>query len=110
MNLLSTLLFCLLWLCSACAGPVHPPPILVQGEASISIYVVNHGWHTGLIVRRADIPLGLVPETGDFPAADYRGDWYYYQSGAPGLWLTLKAALWPTASVLHVVGVKRCGR
>ena len=30
MNLLWAVLFCLLWLCSACAGPVHPP-VPVQG-------------------------------------------------------------------------------
>ncbi len=125
MNPLPALLLGLLWLCSACAGPVHPPPVPIQGEASapahaprlrpvseasVAIHVVNHGWHTGLVVRRADIPLGLVPETGDFPAADSLelgwGDWDYYQSGDPGLWLALKAALWPSASVLHVTGVK----
>lgn len=124
MNLLWAVLFCLLWLCSACAGPVHPP-VPVQGEAfapahaphlrpadetALSIYVVNHGWHTGLIVRRADIPLGFIPESADFPAADYLelgwGDWDYYQASDPGLWLTLKAGLWPTASVLHVVGIQ----
>jgi len=124
MKRLWTVLFCLLWLCSACAGPVHPP-VPVQGEASapahaprlrpegetaVSIYLVNHGWHTGLIVRRADIPLGFIPESADFPQADYLelgwGDWDYYQADDPGFWLTLKAGLWPTASVLHVVGIQ----
>lgn len=110
MKLLPALLFCLLWLCSACAGPIHQQSVPVQAGALISVYVINHGWHTGLIVRRADIPRGLVPESGDFPAADYLelgwGDWDYYQSRDPGLWLALKALFWPTASVLHVVGVK----
>lgn len=124
MKWLWPVLFCLLCLCSACAGPVHPP-VPVQGEAfapaqashlrpvgetAVSIYLVNHGWHTGLIVRRADIPSGLIPESADFPQADYLelgwGDWDYYQASDPGLWLTLKAGLWPTASVLHVVGIQ----
>jgi uncharacterized protein (TIGR02117 family) len=124
MKWLWTVLFCLSWLCSACAGPLHPP-VLVQeeasapahaphlrpvGEAAVSIYVVNHGWHTGLIVRRADISLGFIPESEDFPTADYLelgwGDWDYYQASDPGLWLTLKAGLWPTSSVLHVVGIQ----
>ena len=125
MNLLWTVLFCLLWLCSACAGPTLPPlfPGLGEasapahtphlgpvGEAAVWIYVVNHGWHTGLVVRRADIPSGFIPESEDFPQADYLelgwGDWDYYQTRDPGLWLTLKAGLWPTASVLHVVGIQ----
>ena len=105
-----TRLLGLFLLCSACAEPTKTFPFPRQGEPSASIYLINHGKHTGLGVRRADIPQGLVPETGDFPAADYLemgwGDWDYYQAGDPGLWLTLKAALWPTASVLHVVGVK----
>jgi uncharacterized protein (TIGR02117 family) len=64
----------------------------------------------GLAIRVADIPGGLVPESADFPEADYLelgwGDWDYYQADDPGLWLTLKAGLWPTTSVLHVVGVR----
>ncbi|MEW6039230.1 MAG: DUF2459 domain-containing protein [Pseudomonadota bacterium] len=72
--------------------------------------MIGQGWHAGIALRRADIPPGLVPESADFPGADYLelgwGDWDYYQAGDPGLWLLLKAALWPTAAVLHVVGVK----
>ena len=79
--------------------------------------MVNHDWHTGLIVRGVGIPLGLVPETGDFPAANYLklgwGDWDYYQSGDPGLWLTLKATLWllGTDSAPHPKSAKEaaCG-
>ncbi len=101
---------CLLWLCSACAGPPKAPPSHDRGEPSASIYVIGQGWHVGLAIRVADIPRGLVPESADFPAADYLqlgwGDWDYYQAGDPGLWLTLKAGLWPTASVLHVVGIR----
>lgn len=106
MNPFAAFLLCLL--CSACAGPTTPFP--ADGEPFVSIYVINYGKHTGLSVRRADLPQGLWPESGDFPGADYLevgwGDRDYYQSGDPGLWLTLKAALWPTASVLHVVGFK----
>jgi uncharacterized protein (TIGR02117 family) len=111
MNPFKGLLVGLLLLGSACAGPAtQTSHFSDHGEPFSSIYVVNHGWHTGLVVKRADIPLGLVPEAADFTDADYLelgwGDWDYYQSGDPGLWLTLKAALWPTASVLHVVGVQ----
>lgn len=105
---LALLLVLLLLLSAACSGANKNARLPEEPHASI--YVVNHGWHTGLIVRRADIPAGLWPESGDFPGADYLelgwGDWDYYQANDPGLWLTLKAAFWPTASVLHVVGIR----
>jgi uncharacterized protein (TIGR02117 family) len=104
------LLLCLLSLCSACTGPGPANPAPAQGEPYASVYVVNQGKHAGLILRRADIPPGFIPESADFPQADYLelgwGDWDYYQSGDPGLWLTLKAAFWPTASVLHLAGIE----
>lgn len=85
-------------------------PRAVQDRPSHAVYVVNHGKHAGLMVERADIPVHLLPETADFPYADYLeigwGEVDYYPADAPGLWLTLKAALWPTASVLHVVGIQ----
>lgn len=109
MNPFAALLFCLL-LCSACTGPTKAPSFSARDESLASIYVINHGKHSGLVVRWADIPTGLWPESRDFLDADYLelgwGDWDYYQADDPGLWLALKAAFWSTASVLHVVGVK----
>jgi len=75
---------------------------------SVSIYVVSHGWHTGIVMRRSDVPAGLWPERADFPEAEYLevgwGDRAYYMAPAFDLWITIKAGLWPTASALHVVG------
>jgi uncharacterized protein (TIGR02117 family) len=82
---------------------------VVQDSPGYGVYVVSHGKHAGLVIKRADIPAIMVPEKADFPYADYLeigwGEIDYYPAEAPGLWLTLKAALWPTASVLHVVGI-----
>lgn len=79
-----------------------------DGEARKPVYLVSHGWHTGIVVRRADLPAAVWPESEDFPGAEYLevgwGDRDYYQSRDPGVWLKLKAALWPTPSVLHIVG------
>ena len=95
-------------LSGACAGPVkelYPP---AANEPSRSVYLVSHGWHTGIVLRSADIPRAIWPEVDDFPGAKYLevgwGDRDYYQAREPGVWLTLKAALWPTPSVLHIVG------
>lgn len=73
-----------------------------------TLYVISHGWHAGIAVRQADIPAGSWPERRDFPAAEWLeigwGDHDYYQAPAPGIVLTLRAALWPTRGVLHTVG------
>ncbi len=72
------------------------------------IYLVSHGWHAGIVLERAAIPAGLLPEQADFPGARYLeigwGDRDYYTRADPHAGILLKAGLWPTASVLHVVG------
>ena len=92
----------------ACTTPkegLFPPG---PDEPSRSIYLVSHGWHAGIVVRRADIPDGVWPQAGEFPGAEYLevgwGDRDYYMTPGAGLGTLLKAGLWPTESVLHVVG------
>ena len=50
-----------------CAGPtksLYPPR---PGETARSVYVVHHGsLHTGLAVKRADIPAGVWPASRDY--------------------------------------------
>lgn len=86
------------------------PPVATAPPATSEIHVVSHGWHAGLVVRRADIPHDVWPEKRDFPGADYLeigwGDRDYYQAREPGVGTLLKAAFWPTVSVLHVVGLR----
>ncbi|MEW5890333.1 MAG: DUF2459 domain-containing protein [Pseudomonadota bacterium] len=92
---------------SACAAPqrlTHPP----ADEPVRPVYVVSHGWHTGLVLRVADIPEAVWPVRRDFPQAKYVevgwGDRGYYMAPEPDAWLAAKALLWPTPGVLHVVG------
>ena len=91
---------------SACVGPIEKPGLAGTDEPVVPIYIVNQGWHTDLVVPRAAIPEGIWPEAEQFADADYLvigwGDRDFYQSPDVGFWMTLKAALWPTASVLHV--------
>jgi uncharacterized protein (TIGR02117 family) len=91
------------------AAPVSPAQPL-NGEPTVAIHLVSHGWHTGIVLRRVDIPTGLWPEADDFPRAEYLevgwGDHDYYRTRDPGLWTALKAVLVPTSSVLHVVGFR----
>jgi uncharacterized protein (TIGR02117 family) len=95
-------------LASGCAGPIrglYPPG---SDEPGRPVWVVRHQWHTGLAMRRADVPASLWPERDDFPDALYLevgwGDRDFYRAPRGTLWLGLKAALWPTDSALHVAG------
>jgi uncharacterized protein (TIGR02117 family) len=74
-----------------------------------SVYVAGHGLHTGLVVRTDDVPAGLWPARDDFPTSRFLevgwGDRAYYIDPHPGLWLALRALLWPTDSAVHAVAV-----
>ena len=75
------------------------------------IYVVGHGWHTGIVVRRADIPLDAWPEVGFLPPTTYLevgwGDRKFYETPDAGVSLAIKAAFASDASALHVAGFDR---
>jgi uncharacterized protein (TIGR02117 family) len=95
----------------ACAAP-QPNPVEPQGGGpSIAVYLVAHDKHSGIAIRRADIPAGLLPESRDFPDADYLevgwGEREYYYGRDQGFIGTLRAAFAPNnRSVLHVAGVR----
>jgi len=102
-----SLLPLLLWL--VVGGCTVSDADLPQAHAPAQvIYVVGHGWHTSLVVKRADIPAGLWPEHNDFPQATYIdlgwGDKEFYQAKEPTSGLAIRAAFNSTGSVLHVVG------
>ena len=104
--------FLLLVFCAvvvACAGaetktasPARPD------EPGKTVYLASHGWHAGIVIRRADIPDGVWPEHRDLPDSVYLevgwGDSDYYRTPDPHWGITFKAGLLPTASVLHIVG------
>ncbi len=89
----------------------HLPRQAVQptADSTSTVYVVQHGWHAGIAVRRADIPRGQWPVLDDFPNARYLevgwGEARYYTGQSRGIWGVLRAGAWPTGSVLHVVPI-----
>lgn len=91
-----------------CAGLPTGRNEMVTQESTATIYLVSHGWHTTIVIRRTDIPRGVWKQHRDMPPAGYLevgwGDADFYQAHAPGIGVTVKAALWPTQGVLHVVG------
>jgi uncharacterized protein (TIGR02117 family) len=95
-------------LLGACAAPGKNSVPAEDAVARKPVYLVSHGWHSGIVVRRADLPAGVWPESADFPEAEYLeigwGDRDFYPAAEFGWGIALKAALWPTPSVLHMVG------
>jgi Protein of unknown function (DUF2459) len=59
-------------LCFACAAPrISSLPDRTAGQVR-TVYIVHHGaLHTGLTVRRADIPRGHWPASRDYAASNY---------------------------------------
>jgi uncharacterized protein (TIGR02117 family) len=72
-------------------------------------YVIDHGWHTALVIEASPLAALLPGLAAQFPKARYLelgwGDDQYFRTPEPGLARTLAAALWPTPSVLHVAGL-----
>ena len=75
-------------------------------SATESIFIVKHTWHTGIIVERNRAHEFIPVLEGIFPASEFLEigwgdkDFFTAEKGTSGL--ALKAALWPTKSVLLV--------
>ncbi|MBC7982493.1 MAG: TIGR02117 family protein [Candidatus Obscuribacterales bacterium] len=73
------------------------------------LFVVSHGWHTGIVVARRDLgaELDFIPQQlGE--SAFYEFGWgnkAFYQAKDETIWIMLKA-VWPSASTMHVVAVQ----
>ena len=74
-----------------------------------TIYLVRHKIHSGIVVKQSDIPKKLWVEKKEFQNYELievgLGDREYYMAKKATSGLGMKAVLWPTSSVLHVVGV-----
>jgi uncharacterized protein (TIGR02117 family) len=107
------LLIVILSLLTACSSKpyavkyIESPDVTGQEE----IYIVNHGWHTGIAVPAKEIQNQLPKlkeRFGDMPYIEFGwGDKNYYQAKEITTGLTLSAILWPTDSVIHAVAVPK---
>jgi uncharacterized protein (TIGR02117 family) len=72
-----------------------------------TLYVVRHGKHAGVVVKRVDLVGLLPPLAGDLGRDGYVevgwGEERYYQTETGTASLALRAALWPNTSVLQLV-------
>jgi len=81
-----------------------------DGPRDVTIYVVSHGWHTGIVVPTAEVSRETWPESADFPKAEFLeigwGDREYYRQHDPGAGTASRAALIGGPGVLQVVGLR----
>jgi uncharacterized protein (TIGR02117 family) len=100
----------LLQLQTACSASIMQLDSHPDREKDKSVFVVHNNWHAALVVRKADLSRGLVPEQDHFPEAEYLeigwGDRDYFPATEESVGLALRAALWSRGSVLHVVGFR----
>lgn len=90
-------------------GPRSPAERSGADSTDRSIYAVSNGWHTGIVLARSHLPNDVLPETGDFPGAEYFefswGDAKYFPAPVKGLGMAVSALLTPTPAVLHLAGL-----
>jgi uncharacterized protein (TIGR02117 family) len=91
--------------CTTPSRGLFPPG---QNDPVKSVYLVSHGWHAGIVLRQSDLAKEIWPLQHDFPHAEFLevgwGDRDFYRTLKPGFKDKLQAVLWPTSSVLHIVG------
>ncbi|KMT66745.1 TIGR02117 family protein [Catenovulum maritimum] len=97
---------------SACS---HRPNVIeytadYSGTGEHSVYVVSHGWHTGIVVPSKHVFAGIPSLKERFRHSTYIefgwGDKGFYQAKEITTGLTLQAIFIPTESVVHAVGIK----
>jgi len=81
----------------------------IHPATALQVYVVSHGWHTGLVVPADTISDRLPQLKTRFPDARYIefgwGDHNFYKADEITLGLALHSILVPTDSVMHAVAL-----
>lgn len=107
----ATFLFIISVLTSAYAAQSNDLFPAKENEPTRTIYLVSHGWHAGIVLQRTDLSQNVWPTLKEFTRVKYLeigwGDKDYYTTPDPGMGLAVKAAIFPTSSVLHIVGFSR---
>lgn len=100
------LLFALLL--TGCLGPVTDLYPEEREERPHPVWVMSVGWHTAIVIESEFLEEKVALQEHLAPSRYYKvgwGDGRYYPSTDPGFGLLVRAALWPTRSVLHVTGL-----
>jgi len=100
---------------AACAGPVVSFAPSMDGgraeEPSKDVWVVSHGWHTRVAMRRVDVDPAIWPESRDLGDVAYLevgwGDRDFYPNVRPSIWDAIDPVVRATPAALHVGGFDR---
>lgn len=96
-------------LLAACTAGLVNSTTINECEELRTFYIINHGIHTGIAVKRKDLTNIVSALENDLDSAEYIevgwGDERFYQARTATLGLAIQAMLWPTSAVLHVVGI-----
>ncbi|HEY3068368.1 MAG TPA: DUF2459 domain-containing protein [Methylomirabilota bacterium] len=94
-----------------CASPAVYRETPVTCEPSHGVFVVSHGWHSGIVINTHDLVKLLPPLAADIGEAGLVevgwGEERFYQAASGTSGMALRALLRPNASVLHVVPLAR---
>lgn len=94
-------------LVAGCGGT--PAERQVETAPGPMVWVMSNGWHSDIILRRGDIPPGLIPETADYAEARYFafgwGDARYYPARTPTVETAIRALAAPTPAVMHLTAI-----
>lgn len=92
---------------TSCLGPVSELYPENKEQRPVQVHVVNLGWHTA-IAFEGEYLRKKLPDHKEMPGSRFLmmgwGDAKYYPAERTGIGLLLRAAFWPTGSVLHLVG------
>lgn len=106
-KLIFFLISCLL--CSGCDSLPVLPQSNVDEEKKF-VYIVDHGWHTGIVVdakAAATVITGLGFDYNEIDFIEFGwGDRGFYQTDSFSLWMAVKALFASTGSVMHVAGLR----
>jgi uncharacterized protein (TIGR02117 family) len=95
--------------CTAAPSATAWPPV-EQGLLK-PVWIVRHGWHTRVAVRRADVDASIWPEIRDLGDVGYVevgwGDRDFYPNDDPSIWDTIDPVIRRTPAALHVGGFDR---
>jgi uncharacterized protein (TIGR02117 family) len=93
--------------CLSAIPSLYPPE---DPRTARPVFVVQHGWHTRIAVRRADVSPHAWPESDDLGEALFLevgwGDAAFYQSDDATVAQAINAVVRPTPSALHVAAFR----
>ena len=105
----NTFLFIALLLCAGCVAPVAGLYPAKPDAPSETIYVVNHGWHTGLVIPSRHLPESARPPWPSLHSSPFLevgwGDDGFYRADRVTSGIALRAMFWRNPAVLHIVAV-----